>query len=107
MERRDAYTKLNIDMKRVWVLDRTHTPQLSLTLNKNVMERRESQKEQVKKWLESGKSITPIEALYLFGVFRLSAIIYILKNDEDMPIETEMVYEDEGKRYAKYYLKES
>ena len=40
----------------------------------------------------------------MFGAFRLSAHIYVLKNDYDMPIETEMVYED-GKRYAKYYLK--
>lgn len=41
----------------------------------------------------------------MFGAFRLSAIIYVLKNDYDMPIETEMVYEEGGKRYAKYYLK--
>ena len=41
----------------------------------------------------------------MFGAFRLSAVIYVLKNDYDMDIVTEMVYEDDGKKYAKYYLK--
>ena len=58
------------------------------------MERMETQRKQIKNWLESGRSITPIEALNLFGAFRLSAHIYALKNNYDMPIETEMVYED-------------
>lgn len=69
------------------------------------MERMESQRKQVRNWLLKGKSITPIEALQMFGAFRLSAIIFVLKNEYDMPIETEMVYEPNGKRYAKYYLK--
>lgn len=69
------------------------------------MERMESQRKQVRNWLMKGKSITPIEALQMFGAFRLSAIIFVLKNEYDMPIETEMVYEPNGKRYAKYYLK--
>lgn len=69
------------------------------------MERMESQRKAIKNWLLVGKTITPIEALNMFGAFRLSAIIYVLKNDYDMDIVTEMVYEDNGKRYAKYYLK--
>ena len=69
------------------------------------MERKESQRWSIQTWLLNGHSITPIEALNMFGAFRLSAIIYVLKNDYDMPIETEMVYEEGGKRYAKYYLK--
>lgn len=68
------------------------------------MERENSQRKQIQAWLTSGKSITPIQALEMFGCFRLSAIIYILKYDYGMPIKTEMVYEDGGKRYAKYYL---
>lgn len=68
------------------------------------MEREDSQRKQIQEWLTSGKSITPIQALKMFGCFRLSAIIYILKYDYGMPIKTEMVYEDGGKRYAKYYL---
>lgn len=69
------------------------------------MERFDSQRAKICAYLKDGKSITPIEALNMFGAFRLSAIIYVLKNNYDMPIETEIVYEDGGKRYARYYLK--
>lgn len=71
------------------------------------MERMESQRKQIKAWLEKGNPITPIMALQMFGCFRLSGQIFVLKNEYDMPIETEMVYCDGGKRYAKYYLKET
>lgn len=69
------------------------------------MERYDSQRAEIQRWLKEGHSITPIEALVMFGAFRLSAIIYILKYDYGMDIVTEMVYESSGKRYAKYYLK--
>ena len=39
----------------------------------------ESQNNQIKAYLLSGKSITGLEALYKFGVFRLGARIYDLK----------------------------
>ena len=45
-----------------------------------------------------------MQALEMFGCFRLSAVIYVLKYDYDMDIKTEMVYLDNGKRYAEYYL---
>lgn len=63
----------------------------------------ESQNKQIKAWLESGKSITPLDALYLFGSLRLGARIFDLKNDYGMNIKTEMI-EENGKRYAKYSL---
>ena len=63
----------------------------------------ESQNKQIKAWLERGKSITPLDALNLFGSFRLGARIFDLKNDYGMNIKTEMV-EVNGKRYAKYSL---
>ena len=63
----------------------------------------ESQNKQIKAWLESGKSITPLDALNLFGSFRLGARIFDLKNDYWMNIKTEMV-EENGKRYARYSL---
>lgn len=63
----------------------------------------ESQNKQLKAWLESGKSITPLDALNLFGSFRLGARIFDLKNDYGMNIKTEMV-EDNGKRFARYSL---
>ena len=67
------------------------------------MEKTESQNKQIKAWLESGKSITPLDALNLFGSFRLGARIFDLKNDYGMNIKTEMI-EVNGKRYAKYSL---
>lgn len=51
----------------------------------------ESQNKQLKAWLESGKSITPLDALNLFGSFRLVARIFNLKNDYGMNIKTEMI----------------
>ena len=69
------------------------------------MDRMESQRVRVQRYLMDGNSITPIEALNMFGAFRFSSIIYELKNYQGMDIETEMVFEENGKRYAKYYLK--
>lgn len=63
-----------------------------------------SQRERIKCWLEEGNTITPMEALALFGCFRLAAIILILKRSEDMTISTTMVQGPNGKRYAQYKL---
>ena len=63
----------------------------------------ESQNKQIKAWLESGKSLTPLEAINLFNSLRLGARVFDLKNDYGMNIKTEMV-EEYGKRYAKYSL---
>lgn len=63
----------------------------------------ESQNKQIKAWLERGKSITPLDALKIFGSFRLGARIFDLKNDYGMNIKTEMI-EMDGKRYARYSL---
>lgn len=68
------------------------------------MERQDTQRAQIRAWLIEGNSITPIQALEMFGAFRLSSHIHALKNHYDMPIKTEMIYDDGGKRYAKYYL---
>jgi hypothetical protein len=68
------------------------------------MERIESQRKNVKNWLLKGNSITPIEALQMFGAFRLSAIIFVLKNEDNMNIHTDMIYEPNGRRYARYTL---
>lgn len=40
-----------------------------------------SQNFQILQYLKSGKSLTPVDALRLFGCFRLSARIYDLKKD--------------------------
>jgi hypothetical protein len=62
----------------------------------------ESQNALIKGWLLNGRSITAIDALNMFGCFRLSARIANLK-EQGMNITTEMV-EVNDKRIAKYYL---
>lgn len=57
----------------------------------------------VKRHLLSGKSITSWEAIQLYRATRLSAIIFNLKYNHGLNIESEMVYED-GVRYAVYTL---
>lgn len=65
---------------------------------------KKSQKDNVKEYLESGKRITPLEALGLFGVFRLSAIIYTLRWEYDMNIVTDIKRDVNNKPYASYTL---
>lgn len=67
------------------------------------MKVQESQEEQVLQHLLSGQSITPIEALDLYGSFRLSSIIYRLR-DRGYDIRTEMVTIRKGTRVARYTL---
>ena len=64
--------------------------------------RKESQASKVKKYLAAGNSITPIDALSMFGCFRLSAIIYTLRQ-EGLPIETNFKTKN-GKTFAEYEL---
>jgi hypothetical protein len=64
--------------------------------------RTDSQNALIKGWLLNGHSLTTLDALTMFGCFRLSARISYLK-DQGMNITTEMV-EVNDKRIAKYYL---
>lgn len=52
--------------------------------------------------LKSGRSITPLEALELYGVFRLGARILDLRR-EGYDIQTETVHQNK-KHFAKYHL---
>ena len=62
-----------------------------------------SQKAKILKHLEDGHSITPMEALNSFGCFRLSAVIFDLKQ-EGHDIKTKMVDNPNGKKFAQYSL---
>jgi len=62
----------------------------------------EAQTKQILAHLESGKSITPIDALNLFGVFRLSARIKNLR-DQGHKVVTDMIQSGD-KRFASYRL---
>ena len=61
-----------------------------------------SQNNQIKEHLENGFSITPIEALQKYGVFRLAARISDLKKC-GLNIKTKMVIGANNKKYALYY----
>ena len=63
-----------------------------------------SQKANVRAWLLDGRSITPLEALNKFGIFRLAAVVHKLR-DEGLDIITEKFQVSPKKRVAKYYLK--
>lgn len=73
------------------------TEQESLPLN------RESQSAAILSHLQSGKTLTPIESLRLFGSFRLSGRVYDLKA-QGHNIKSEMVEVSEGKRVARYFI---
>jgi hypothetical protein len=62
----------------------------------------ESQTALIKGWLLNGYSITQLDALNMFGCFRLSARIANLR-EEGLDIVTDMVNVND-KRIAKYYL---
>jgi hypothetical protein len=61
-----------------------------------------AQRARIKKWLESGKPITPLNALQAFGCFRLGARIWELRK-EGLPIRTDFVQKGR-QRYARYSL---
>lgn len=65
---------------------------------------KKSQKEMVLEHLKTHRGITPLEALDMFGCFRLAAVICELRKD-GFDIETEMVTRGE-KTYAEYRLNE-
>lgn len=64
-----------------------------------------TQRDQIREWLESGNSITPLEALNQFGCMALSQRIGELKRECGMCIETEMVELPNKKRVARYSIK--
>ena len=61
-----------------------------------------TQLQQIEKYLESGKSLTPLEALDRFQCFRLAARVGELRN-RGMKIKT-IMRDNNGKRYAEYSL---
>lgn len=66
----------------------------------------EAQNEAIKKHLQSGKSLTPLDALYLFGCWALSSRISDL-HKQGMRIKTDMIEitsAGKKKRVAKYSL---
>lgn len=65
--------------------------------------RPEGQADAILHWLREGNSITPIQALNVFGCFRLGARIWGLKR-RGWNIETNMITTASGKRVAEYRM---
>jgi len=63
-----------------------------------------SQNQKILKHLSSGKSLSPLQALGLFGCYRLAGRIYDLKRAGHQ-IETIIKSDDQGRTYASYVLK--
>lgn len=61
-----------------------------------------SQAQRILEYLQLGNGITPLEALNLFGCFRLSARIADIKK-QGYPVVTEVVSVN-SKRVARYHL---
>lgn len=61
---------------------------------------KQTQLNSIKAHLDSGKAITPIEALNLYGCFRLADVVFRLKK-QGMNIETNIVKQN-GKKFASY-----
>ena len=63
-----------------------------------------SQEKQIRHYLESGGRVSGIFALDKFGCYRLSSVIFNLR-EKGLNIKTKMVKNDNGqKSYAEYYL---
>lgn len=55
------------------------------------------------KYLREGHALSPLEALDKFGCMRLAAVVKDLRN-QGYEIETDMIRNGNGKRYAQYTL---
>ena len=62
-----------------------------------------SQKQTVLRHMRNGKHITPLEAVGLYGIFRLAARIFELRQD-GIEIDTKVVTSPTGLPYARYTL---
>ena len=67
------------------------------------MNRLSSQNAMILNFLESGGSLTPIEALEKFQCFRLAARMNDLRK-KGYVIQTEILKDDNGKSYASYSI---
>ena len=62
-----------------------------------------TQMDHLKAHLRDGKSISPLEALGLYGIFRLAARVKELRN-KGWEIDTDMRTDRTGKTHARYTL---
>ena len=63
----------------------------------------ESQCQQIKAWLEQGNKLTQLDALNLFGCFRLASRIHDLR-ERGLNIVKERIQVESGKYVAQYSI---
>ncbi|KKM79871.1 hypothetical protein LCGC14_1345610 [marine sediment metagenome] len=78
---------------------KTQTAQTSI----NCYKENPSQKTRILLYLKEGKTLTPLQALDLFGCFRLGARIWDIKK-MDIKIETKFIKTNSGAVVAEYSL---
>lgn len=66
--------------------------------------RHDTQRNLIRKHLLDGYTITPLDALNLYGCFRLSAVIHTLRHEENLPINMDQPQASEGTPYARYWI---
>jgi len=66
-------------------------------------ERHMTQEENIENLLLRGDSITPIEALHRFGIFRLAAIVHTLRQ-KGLKITTTMIDASTNRKFAEYKM---
>lgn len=62
-----------------------------------------SQRQKILSWLQEGHTLTPVQALNLFGCNRLAARIYNLR-ELGYPIDSEIIKVDDNTYVARYRL---
>jgi hypothetical protein len=66
--------------------------------------KQQSKQNEIKNHLLRGETLTGLQAIDLYGVYRLSSVINRLRKDS-LPIETTMVNSSDGKTiFARYWI---
>lgn len=65
----------------------------------------QSKHNEIKNHLLRGETITGLQAIELYGVYRLSSVINRIRNRDGLEVETTMVTASDGKTiFAKYWI---
>lgn len=64
-----------------------------------------SKHNEIRNHLLRGESITGLQAIELYGVYRLSSVINRIRNRDGLEVETTMITSTDGKTiFAKYWI---
>lgn len=62
-----------------------------------------TQIQRIRTHLKSGKSLTPLQALGLYGTLRLAHHVWVLREKDGMNITTRLCTDVNGHEYAEYF----